>query len=118
MAQRLARRLCEACKKPEDVPKEALLELGFTRQEVNGNLTIYQPIGCDLCTDGYKGRVGIFEVMPISDAMKRLIMEGATAIELKDQATKEGVNDLRRSGLNKVKEGITSLKELNRVTKE
>lgn len=118
MAQRLARRLCDACKKPEDIPKKALLEMGYTQQEISSGLTIYKPVGCELCSEGYKGRVGIFEVMPISDAMKRLIMEGASAIGLRDQADKEGINDLRRSGLNKVKEGITSLKELNRVTKE
>lgn len=118
MAQRLGRRLCEHCKKPADVPKEALLEEGFTEEDLKEKFTIYQPVGCDLCTRGYKGRVGIFQVMPVSEEMKRVIMEEGDAMQLADIARKEGVADLRQSGLGKVKAGITSLEELNRVTKE
>ena len=118
MAQRLARRLCEHCKKPADVPREALMEEGFTDADLRDKFTIYQPVGCDLCTRGYKGRVGIFQIMPVSEEMKRVIMEEGDAMQLADIAKKEGVADLRQSGLAKVKAGITSLEELNRVTKE
>jgi type IV pilus assembly protein PilB len=118
MAQRLARRLCEHCKAEDDLPQEALLEEGFTQEDVRGGIKIYKPVGCSLCTNGYKGRVGIFQVMPVSEEMGRMIMEGGNAIQLADQARLEGVNDLRTSGLRKVKEGITSLEEINRVTKD
>jgi len=118
LAQRLARRLCEHCKQPSDLPREALLEEGFTEAEVKAGLKVYKPVGCDRCTMGYKGRVGIFEVMRVSEAMGRIIMEGGNAIQLKDQALKEGLCDLRHSGLRKVKEGLTSLEEINRVTKD
>ncbi|MES9975500.1 MAG: type IV-A pilus assembly ATPase PilB [Candidatus Thiodiazotropha sp.] len=118
MAQRLARRLCEHCKTPEDLPREALLEEGFTEEDLKTNFTTYKPVGCDLCTGGYKGRVGIFQVMPVSETMGKLIMEGGSSLQLEDQADKEGVNNLRRSGLRKVMQGITSLQELNRVTKD
>ncbi|MES9893348.1 MAG: type IV-A pilus assembly ATPase PilB [Candidatus Thiodiazotropha endolucinida] len=118
MAQRLARRLCDHCKAPEDLPKEALLEEGFTEADIKTDFTIFKPVGCDMCTGGYKGRVGIFQVMPVSETMGKLIMEGGTSIQLEDQAEKEGVDNLRRSGLRKVMQGITSLQELNRVTKD
>ncbi|MEW8507647.1 MAG: type IV-A pilus assembly ATPase PilB [Candidatus Thiodiazotropha sp.] len=118
MAQRLARRLCEHCKVPEDLPQEALLEEGFTEADIKTDFTIYKPVGCDLCTGGYKGRVGIFQVMPVSEAMGKMIMEGGTSLQLEEQAEKEGVDNLRRSGLRKVMQGITSLQELNRVTKD
>ncbi|MEW8394386.1 MAG: ATPase, T2SS/T4P/T4SS family, partial [Candidatus Thiodiazotropha sp.] len=118
MAQRLARRLCEHCKAPEDLPKEALLEEGFTEADLKTDFSIYKPVGCDMCTGGYKGRVGIFQVMPVSETMGKLIMEGGTSIQLEEQAEKEGVDNLRRSGLRKVMQGITSLQELNRVTKD
>lgn len=118
MAQRLARRLCPQCKQVEDVPREALLEEGFTEAEVNEGVTIYGPVGCERCTSGYKGRVGIFQVMKVSEAIGRLIMEGGNSIQLAEQAKKEGVYDLRQSGLRKVKAGITSLEEINRVTKD
>ncbi len=118
MAQRLARRLCEHCKAPEDLPREALLEEGFTEADLKSDFTIYKPVGCDLCTGGYKGRVGIFQVMPVSETMGKMIMEGGTSLQLEEQADKEGVDDLRRSGLRKVMQGITSLQELNRVTKD
>ncbi len=118
IAQRLARRLCNECKQLLDIPKEALLAEGFTEKEVAEGLKIYGPKGCDQCSDGYKGRVGIYQVMPLSEEMGRMIMEGSNAIELAEQAQKEGIPDLRQSGLLKVKNGITSLDELNRVTKE
>jgi type IV pilus assembly protein PilB len=118
MAQRLARRLCPHCKKQEDIPREALLEEGFTHEEVDAGLTIYGPVGCERCTAGYKGRVGIFQVMKVSEAIGRLIMEGGNSIQLGEQAAREGVADLRKSGLRKVKAGVTSLEEINRVTKD
>ncbi len=117
IAQRLARRLCSSCKKATDIPKEALLEEGFKEEDIAG-LKVYKPVGCDQCDKGYKGRVGIYQVMPVSDAMGRIIMEDGNAIQLADQAQKEGINDLRQSGLLKVKQGVTSLEEVNRVTKE
>jgi type IV pilus assembly protein PilB len=118
MAQRLARRLCTYCKKLEDIPREALLEEGFTPADIDAGLTIYGPVGCERCTGGYKGRVGIFQVMKVSEAIGRLIMEGGNSIQLAEQAQREGVADLRQSGLRKVKAGITSLEEINRVTKD
>ncbi|MCU7846648.1 MAG: type IV-A pilus assembly ATPase PilB [Candidatus Thiodiazotropha sp. (ex Lucinoma kastoroae)] len=118
MAQRLARRLCEHCKAPDDVPKEALREEGFSETDIETGFTPYKPVGCDLCTNGYKGRVGIFQVMPVSEKMGKIIMEGGTSLQLEKQADTEGVYNLRRSGLRKVMQGITSLQELNRVTKD
>lgn len=117
VAQRLARRLCEHCKKKSELPDEAKLEEGFTQEELN-DLTIFEPVGCDKCTLGYKGRVGLFQVMPVSEAMGRIIMEGGNAIDIGDQAKKEDIPDLRRTGLNKIKLGATSLEEINRVTQE
>lgn len=118
IAQRLARRLCTQCKKPVDVPKEALLEEGFTKEQVSKGIKIYGPEGCDQCSNGYKGRVGVYQVMPISAQIGKLIMEGCTSLDLAEQAQKEGINDLRQSGLKKVLDGHTSLEEVNRVTKE
>ena len=117
MAQRLARRLCEHCKTVDEVPKEALLEEGFEEQELS-ELTVYKAVGCDRCTRGYKGRVGIFQVMPISEAMGRIIMEGGNSLQLGDQAAAEGIATLRQSGLKKIRAGVTSLEEINRVTKD
>jgi type IV pilus assembly protein PilB len=117
IAQRLARRLCSNCKKQVDVPKEALLEEGFKKEEL-GELKIYGPVGCDQCAEGYKGRVGIYQVMPVSEAIGRIIMENGNAMQIADQASKEGVADLRASGLKKVRDGVTSLEEINRVTKD
>ncbi len=118
-AQRLARRLCGNCKRPlENVPKQALLKEGFTEEHVEGDLVIYEPVGCDQCNEGYKGRVGIYQVMEISGEMKRLVMEGRNAIDLADQARDEGIWDIRQAGINKVKDGFTSIEELNRVTQE
>lgn len=117
IAQRLARKLCNHCKAPDDVPVDTLLDEGFTKEEVE-SLKLYRPVGCDRCTAGYKGRVGIFQVMPISDQMGRIIMEGGNAIQLEDQSQKEGILNLRQSGLTKVRNGLTSLEEINRVTKD
>ena len=116
IAQRLARRLCAHCKKPMDVPAEGLLAQGFTQQQIDDGLTVYEPVGCDKCTAGYKGRVGIYEVMPMTDAISRIIMEGGNSIEIADQATQDGVNNLRQSALEKVRQGVTSLQEATRVT--
>jgi type IV pilus assembly protein PilB len=118
IAQRLARRLCNHCKQPLGVPAEALLKEGFTEAEVSAGLKIYGPKGCGNCTDGYKGRVGIYQVMPVTDTIGRIIMEGGNAITIADQAKKEGVWDLRTAGLNKVRNGLTSLEEVNSVTIE
>jgi type IV pilus assembly protein PilB len=115
IAQRLARRLCSHCKKPLDVPRDVLLEAGYKPEEI-GTFAIYHPVGCDKCNNGYKGRVGIYEVVKITEPISRLIMEGANSIQIGDAARKEGFNDLRTSGLIKVKQGVTSLEEVNRVT--
>jgi type IV pilus assembly protein PilB len=117
IAQRLARRLCTNCKKPVDIPRPALLEEGFFEYDLEG-LQLYGPVGCDQCTEGYKGRVGVYQVMPVSEALGRIIMENGNSMQLAEQARKEGVADLRQSGLKKVKDGITSLEEINRVTKD
>jgi type IV pilus assembly protein PilB len=117
MAQRLARRLCEKCKKELDIPPEALLKSGFREDQID-ELKVFGHVGCDSCTGGYKGRVGIYQVMPISEEMGRLIMEGGNSMQLEKQAQAEGVADLRESGLKKVAAGITSLEEIDRVTKE
>jgi type IV pilus assembly protein PilB len=118
IAQRLARKLCPACKTEEKVPAAELLKEGFTQTEIDQGITIYRPVGCELCNNGYKGRTGIYQVMPISDEMQRLIMGGATSIGLADQANKEGIPHLRASGLLKVKAGTIGLEELNNVTVE
>jgi type IV pilus assembly protein PilB len=117
MAQRLARRLCEQCKTPIRYPDTVLQSIGFSKDEID-NLTIYGPVGCENCTNGYKGRVGIYQVMTLSDTMRELILTGGNALQLGEQARIEGINDLRASGLNKVRSGITSLEEIDRVTKE
>ncbi|MDZ4261322.1 MAG: ATPase, T2SS/T4P/T4SS family, partial [Pseudomonadota bacterium] len=117
IAQRLARRLCNQCKKPVNLPREALIEEGFKEADIAG-IKIYAPVGCDQCADGYKGRVGIYQVMPVTEAIGRIIMEGGNAMQIADQAQKEGVPDLRESGLRKVKQGVTSMEEINRVTNE
>ena len=118
IAQRLARRLCDNCKEVRDVPREALLKEGFEAKAIEDGLTIFGPVGCKSCNDGYKGRLGIFQVMEVSEKMGRIIMEGGNAMTIADQAVAEGVLDLRGAGLNKVKEGLTSLDEINRVTIE
>lgn len=118
IAQRLARKLCDSCKESKDIPREALEKEGFEAEDIDGGLVIFAAKGCKSCNDGYKGRLGIFQVMEVSEAMGRIIMEGGNAIQIAEQATNEGVIDLRRAGLNKVKEGVTSLDEINRVTIE
>ena len=116
IAQRLARKLCDACKQVKDIPDKALLAEGFTQADIDEGLQVYGPVGCKSCDSGYKGRAGIFQVMPVSDATARIIMSGGNATDIADQADKEGIWDLRKAGLNKVKIGVTSLEEINRVT--
>ena len=116
IAQRLARRLCGICKQLIDVPREALLKEGYTEEDVASNMKIYGPKGCANCTEGYKGRVGIYQVMPVTESIGRIIMGGGNAIDIADEAKRMGVADLRRSGLEKVKAGMTSLEEVNSVT--
>ncbi len=118
IAQRLARRLCSHCKQPMDIPKEALLKEGFQEADIAAGIKIFGPKGCDSCTDGYKGRVGIYQVLPITDSIARIILASGSAVDIGEQAAKEGVWDLRRSGLEKVRSGLTSLEEVNSVTTE
>jgi type IV pilus assembly protein PilB len=116
IAQRLARRLCKNCKAPTKIPDEALLKEGFTAEEIATGIEIFSPVGCTQCTDGYKGRTGIYEVMPVSEQIGRIIMAGGSVLDIKEQAVREGIWGLRQAGLNKVRQGITSLDELNQVT--
>ena len=120
MAQRLARRLCVACKQPvERPPKEALLDVGFTEEDLAKEWTMYRPVGCDACKGkGYKGRAGLYEVMPMTEKMKAVIMKGGTEVDIANIAYEEGLVDLRRSGLLKVMQGITSLEEVIATTNE
>ena len=119
-AQRLARRLCKNCKHPIDIPKEALLQAGYKEEELDGSWQPYGPKegGCEMCNGGYKGRVGIYQVMPVSDEMSRIIMKNGTSHDIADQAQREGIRDLRQSGLLKVKQGLTSLAEVESCTNE
>jgi len=117
IAQRLARRLCEHCKTEEKIPKETLIEEGFPESEIS-SIKLYKAVGCDQCDKGYKGRVGIYQVMKISEEMGRIIMREGNALELGDQAQKEGIADLRQSAIKKAMSGVTSLEEINRVTKD
>ncbi|MGK0261184.1 MAG: type IV pilus assembly protein PilB, partial [Candidatus Azotimanducaceae bacterium] len=118
IAQRLARRLCPECKIELDVPKESLVEEGFTDEDMKRGFTVYEAsgTGCDKCTAGFKGRVGIYEVVKITPELSRIIMEDGNSIQLADQAKIHGFDNLRRSGLVKVMHGVTSLAEANRVT--
>ena len=119
IAQRLARRLCRNCKRPINVPRQSLLEIGFTDTDLdNADNIIYEPVGCNECREGYKGRVGIYEVMKVSPDISRIIMEDGNAIDIKDAAIKNGFRDLRRSGILKVLQGVTSIQEMMRVTSE
>ncbi len=111
-AQRLARRLCPNCKKPADIPRETLIDAGFKEEDIDGSWTPYRPVGCSMCTNGYKGRVGIYQVMPITEEIQRIILRDGTALEIAEQAQREGINSLRQSGLYKVKLGMTSLEEV------
>jgi type IV pilus assembly protein PilB len=118
-AQRLGRKLCSHCKQPEDIPPEALLRAGFAEDDLDGSWQPYGPVGCDHCNGtGYKGRVGIYQVLPITDEMRLLIMRNGSAIDIAEQARREGIRDLRQSGLLKVKAGVTSLEEIEAVTNE
>ena len=118
-AQRLARKLCPQCKRPEDIPPEALLRAGFQEEELDGSWQPFGPIGCDHCKGtGYKGRIGVYEVMPMTDDMKQLIMRNGNSLDIAEQAQREGVRNLRQSGLLKVESGVTSLEEIEAVTNE
>ena len=119
IAQRLARRLCSNCKQPLDLPHDALLREGFTEEQITATgFKVYKHVGCSQCTDGYKGRIGIYEVLPVTEAIGRIILEGGSAPHIRDQARKDGVWDLRTAGLKKVRDGQTTLEEVNRVTVE
>jgi type IV pilus assembly protein PilB len=117
IAQRLARKLCSHCKKPIDIPREALIKEGFPEDRI-GSFTIYEPVGCDHCNGGYKGRVGIYEVVKNTPALQHLIMAEGNSLQIDSQMRKDGFDDLRTSGLHKAMQGITSLEEINRVTKD
>ena len=117
IAQRLARRLCD-CKLPADIPRDVLLKEGFTEEDLADEPSFYTANGCSKCTEGYKGRLGIYQVMPITEDMGRIIMSDGNAIDIADQARKEGIDDIRRSALKKVLQGLTSLEEANRVTQD
>jgi len=118
IAQRLARRLCSKCKKRVDLPDHALLAEGFSEDKVRGGIELYEAVGCDECTGGYKGRVGIYQVMPMSERIQEIILQGGNAMQIAEVAEKAGINDLRRSALEKARQGLTSLAEINRVTKD
>jgi type IV pilus assembly protein PilB len=115
IAQRLARRLCSECKREVKIPPQSLVEMGFTEEEAP-NLVLYGPGGCERCSDGYKGRVGIYEVVKVTDAISRIIMEDGNAIQIADACASEGFSDLRNSALHKARIGVTSLEEVERVT--
>ncbi len=118
IAQRLARRLCSHCKEKIEIPRPALEKEGFTAEQIDAKPELFKAVGCDQCSDGYKGRVGIYQVMPISEEIGRIIMDNGTAIDVADQAKKDGVDNLRQSAIKKVLAGLTSLEEINRVTKD
>ncbi|WP_213600716.1 type IV-A pilus assembly ATPase PilB [Pseudoxanthomonas japonensis] len=118
IAQRLARRLCGKCKRPVPLPPQALLAEGFSEAEIATGFTVYEAVGCDECTSGYKGRTGIYQVMPMSEAIQEIVLEGGNALQIAEVAQKAGIRDLRQSALLKVRNGITSLAEINRVTKD
>lgn len=115
-AQRLGRRLCAKCKEPADIPDQALLDAGFQEEELDGSWVPYKAVGCPACNNGYKGRVGIYQVMPVGEAMQEIILRDGSALDIANQARKEGVKSLRESGLHKVKQGVTSLEEVLAVT--
>ncbi len=119
IAQRLARRLCSQCKVPAEIPRNSLLEMGFTEADLaNPEFQIYQPVGCSECREGYKGRVGVYEVMKVTPEISKIIMEDGNALEIAAASANSGFDNLRRSGLKKVMQGVTSLQEVNRVTSE
>jgi type IV pilus assembly protein PilB len=116
IAQRLARKLCSNCKQPMDIPPEALQKEGFEPADIESGFRVFRAVGCGQCTDGYKGRMGIYQVMPVTETIGRIIMQGGGAMDINDQAAKDGIWNLRRSGLQKVRDGVTSLEEVNNVT--
>jgi type IV pilus assembly protein PilB len=118
IAQRLARRLCNKCKRPVELPGHALLAEGFTQAEIDAGFTLYEAVGCDECTEGYKGRTGIYQVMPMSEEIAAIVLEGGNAMQIAEAAQRAGVRDLRQSALMKARDGVTSLAEINRVTKD
>ena len=118
IAQRLARRLCNNCKRPVDLPDNALLAEGFTQAQLDAGITLYEPVGCEECTEGYKGRTGIYQVMPMSEEISVIVLEGGNAIQIAEAAQRAGIRDLRQSALVKAAAGTTSLAEINRVTKD
>ena len=117
IAQRLARRL-HSCKKPQQLPSHILLSAGFSQEEIDAGLTLYEAGGCGECNEGYKGRVGIYQVMPMLEDIQKIILQGANALQIAEASRKAGINDLRASALKKVKDGVTSLAEIDRVTKD
>ena len=117
IAQRLARRL-HSCKKPQNLPPQVLLAAGFSQADIDAGLTIYEAVGCDECNEGYKGRVGIYQVMPMLEDIQKIILQGGNALQIAEVAKAAGINDLRASALLKVKQGLTSLTEIDRVTKD
>ena len=118
IAQRLARRLCNSCKRQTHLPEHALLAEGYTADEVRVGITLYEAVGCSECTGGYKGRTGIYEVMPMSEKIQAIILQGGNAMQIAEAAQASGVRNLRQSALLKAKNGLTSLAEINRVTKD
>jgi len=117
-AQRLARKLCENCKAPADYPREAMLKAGFKPEDLDGNWKPFRAVGCSMCNNGYKGRVGIYQVMPITEEIQKIILASGSSMDIAEQAQREGVRDLRQSGLLKVRSGMTTLEELISVTNE
>ena len=117
-AQRLARRLCLNCRATMDIPKQTLLNAGFKAEDLDGSWKPYKPVGCSNCNLGYKGRVGIYQVMPISDEIQRIILRDGSSLDIAEQSERDGVRSLRQSGLLKVKAGLTSLEEVLAVTNE
>ncbi len=118
IAQRLARRLCPRCKRPQELPDHALLAEGFSADDVHAGIILYEAIGCDECTGGYKGRVGLYQVMPMTEEIQAIVLQGGNALQIAGAAQRSGVNDLRQSALIKARHGLTSLAEINRVTKD
>ncbi|WP_430522878.1 GspE/PulE family protein, partial [Mycolicibacterium poriferae] len=117
IAQRLARRLCKHCKRPANIPRPELIKQGFSEAEIDSpDFTPHEAVGCDQCDGGYKGRTGIYQVMPFSDAMGRIIMEGGNARDIAEQAREEGIKDLRQAALKKVRDGVIDLVQANACT--
>ena len=117
-AQRLARKLCESCKQPADYPRESMLRAGYKAEELDGSWKPYRAVGCSACNNGYKGRVGIYQVMPVSEKIQEIILRDGSALDIARQAEAEGVRSLRQAGLHKVKIGMTSLEEVLAVSNE